>query len=103
MIAASGLATDDGASGANQFVGICKEGGTAGEKVEVYSSGCFKLAIASVAAATVGDAVYSDDSNGATTSSSNARYIGTCTEYVSSGIGYVEIDIQNTSQVDANT
>lgn len=99
--ATSGLATDDGNSGANQFVGICKEGGTAGEEIEVYASGCFKMAITSVAQGSVGDAVYSDDSNGAVLSATNARYIGTCTEYVSSGIGYVEIDTQNTSQVDA--
>lgn len=99
--ATSGLATDDGNSGANQFVGICKEGGTETEVIEVYSSGCFQVAIASVAAGSVGDAVYSDDSNGALLVATNARYIGTCTEYVSSGIGYVEIDTQNTSQVDA--
>lgn len=98
--ATSGLATDDGDSGANQFVGICKEGGTAGEKIEVYASGCFQIAIASVAQGSVGDPVYSDDSNGGVLAATNARYIGTCTEYVSSGIGCVEIDTQNTSQVD---
>ena len=101
--ATSGLATDDGNSGANQFVGICEEGGGAGETIEVYAEGCFKLPITSVAAGSVGDPIFSDDSNGATTSATNARYIGTCTEYVSSGIGWVEIDTQNRAQVDAVT
>lgn len=99
--ATTGLATDDGNSGANQFVGICVEGGSAGETIEVYSVGCFKMAIASVAAGSVGDPIFSDDSNGATVTSTNARYIGTCTEYESSGIGWVEIDTQNRAQVDA--
>lgn len=99
--ATTGLATDDGDSGANQFVGICKEGGGAGETIEVYASGCFKLPIASVAAGSVGDPIFSDDSNGATITSTNARYIGTCTEYSATGIGWVEIDTQNRAQVDA--
>jgi len=99
--ATSGLATDDGNSGANQFVGICKEGGTAGEEIEVYSTGCFKIAIASVAAGSVGDPVYSDDSNGGVLAATNARYIGTCTKYESSGVGWCEIATQYSAQVDA--
>lgn len=99
--AATGLATDDGNSGANQFVGICKNGGGEGETIEVYTTGNFKMAIASLTQAGVGDAVFSDDSNGATLVATSARNIGTCTEFVSAGIGYVEINVQNRAQVDA--
>ena len=100
VIAATGLATDDGASGANQFVGVAKAKALTGEIVEVYSRGVFQLTTASAAAALIGDAAYSDDSDTTTATSTAARYIGTFTSFPATGEMEVEIDTQNTSQVD---
>jgi len=97
---ASGEATDTSNSGANQFVGICFTAATETEICVVYASGDFRLSIVGVDQTSVGKAVYATDSNGATMTATNARYIGTCTKYDRSGVGWVAIDTQNRSQVD---
>jgi predicted RecA/RadA family phage recombinase len=101
IIAASGLATNTSTSGANKFGGIAylkadNRGGAAGDiSVEVYTDGAFELVGTSFTQASVGKKVYlADNGDGLTVTSTNATLIGSVSEFISSTLVAVEIDIQ---------
>lgn len=101
IIAASGLATNTSTSGANKFAGIAyktadNSGGAAGDvEVEVYTDGSFELTGTSFTQASVGAKVYlADNGDGLTVTSTNATLIGSVSQFISSTLVEVEIDIQ---------
>ena len=97
--ATTGYASGDDEAGANHFVGIAhgaadnSSGANAAINCEVYSEGNYRhLAFTGTATqATVGVPVYAVDNQTIQASSTNATFIGYCTEYI--GAALVGVDI----------
>lgn len=100
-IAASGLATNTSADGANKFMGIAHEridntGGANGDRdVEFWIRDRFELTGSGFAQADVGKKVYLPDNGDALTkTSTDAALVGTVSEFISATVVEVDIDFQ---------
>lgn len=100
-IAASGLATNTSAAGANKFMGISHEridntGGANGDRdVEFWIRDRFELAGSGFGQDDVGKKAYAPDNGDTlTTTSAGASLIGTISEFISATLVEVDIDFQ---------
>lgn len=93
IVAATGLATDVIAAGANHFAGIAKGKALAGEVVEVYTRGTFKIPSTAAAAALVGDKAYGIDNFSCDATATSQTLLGRFTELVETSVSMmVELD-----------
>jgi hypothetical protein len=89
-VAASGLATNSIAGGANHFLGIARgqadnsSGGNSDKTVEVFQTGVFQLEGSGFTQALVGDKIYAVDNFAVNATATSQTLVGRVTEFVSS-------------------
>lgn len=98
-IAASGLATNAIAAGANHFLGIARgqadnsAGADSAKTVEVYQTGVFQLEGSGFTQALVGDKIYAVDNFAVNATAAAQTLVGRCVEFVSSTKIMVRIEV----------
>jgi predicted RecA/RadA family phage recombinase len=102
VFAASGLATDVIADGANKFMGVAVDeadnsaGAASAISVEVEREGRFLLTGASLTQAMVGTRCYATDNYTITNVATETTYIGVFDEFVSATEAWIRLDVAST-------